>query len=644
MTHSFADVDAELAALKRLEDLWRREHAAAQAQVITERRETPLKLRVKAGTALRGLSVDDVGALPGRRCRVKVQADPAEQLAHFQGNAGAPVKLWWSDPEAENAINALVHRKRGDRLELALDERHLDALESGGFRLDLDAPSTTFNRGMEALRLWAKAAPDTNIGRLRHVIFGTGEGELLSAPVEGIDPTLNAPQQAAVRGALQRRPLHLIHGPPGTGKTRTLLAILAILARREKVLVCAPSNSAVDHLVEGLLAAGLDPIRLGHPSRVSPGAERCTLDSRVEEAEASALARQWQAEGARLQRQARAKWARGQRGESQALRAQARQLFRDARQYLQRTESAILSQARVVCTTLAGAGGRRLDACTFDTVIVDEATQAPDPLMLVALSRGATAILAGDPQQLPPTIIDVTAAREGLARTIFERLTAERPVLCQMLEVQYRMHAAIMQFPSDQMYDGRLEAHESVAAHTLDDLDVRPDMLRPGPLVFIDTAGKGFDEQQGVDDPTISNPGQGDRTAAEVRRLLGRGLPPEHVAVIAPYRGQVMWLRSALAEARAQGLEIDSVDGFQGREKEAVVVDLVRSNPDGAMGFLGDVRRMNVALTRARRCLYVIGDSATLGQHPFYEAFMAAVEDHGAWISAWSDDAPPFEG
>lgn len=193
-----------------------------------------------------------------------------------------------------------------------------------------------------------------------------------------------------------------------------------------------------------------------------------------------------------------------------------------------------------------------------------------------------------------------------------------------------------MQFSSDMFYQGRLVAAESVTNHTLEDLGVRGDPLRPAPLVFVDTAGKGFDEVQSEEDPSTSNPGQADRTAREVRRLLSRGISPEDVAVITPYDAQARLLRTLLD---VPGLEIGTIDGFQGREKEAVIIDLVRSNSTGELGFLNDARRMNVAMTRARRFLLVVGDSATLGSKDFYQRFFEHVEKLGVWVSAWTDDA-----
>jgi superfamily I DNA and/or RNA helicase len=230
------------------------------------------------------------------------------------------------------------------------------------------------------------------------------------------------------------------------------------------------------------------------------------------------------------------------------------------------------------------------------------------------------------------------------------------------------MHAEIMRFPSRTMYDERLRAAPAVAGHTLDDLAVTPDPLRPRPLWLIDTAGKDWVEERapagaaprasrdGPDfepgtslsipvirsDPSTFNAGNAERVAAEARRLLSRGLPPSEIAIIAAYSAQARRLRELLRAERAAGLEIGTVDGFQGREKEAVIVDLVRSNDHGEIGFLANTRRMNVALTRARRFLLVVADSATLGDHPYYAAFLSYVDEIDAHGSAWSDDAPPL--
>ncbi len=302
-------------------------------------------------------------------------------------------------------------------------------------------------------------------------------------------------------------------------------------------------------------------------------------------------------------------WARRDR----ALREEARALERDARRELAQTEQAILASARVVLATCAGAAHPALRDLAFDVVVLDEATQAVDPLALVALLRAPCAILAGDPAQLPPTVIDPAVARAGLGTTFFERLArahaadAATGVAPMLLVRQHRMHADLMRFPSQATYGGRLVAAPEVAAHRLEDLGVAPDPGRPGAVWFVDCAGKDWLDQRGgldpdddeVVDPSTWNPGFAARTAAEVRRLIARGLAPDRIAVIAAYDAQVRRLRRLLEHERDHGLEVATVDAFQGREQEAVIVDLVRSNERGELGFLVETRRMNVALTRA---------------------------------------------
>jgi predicted DNA helicase len=351
-------------------------------------------------------------------------------------------------------------------------------------------------------------------------------------------------------------------------------------------------------------------------------------------------------EAAEQRRRARARFGREQidRRRLRDAMSEASRLMRDARKQLDGVQERLLSRTMVICATAAGADTRSLGGLRFDRVVLDEATQAPDPMALVALSRAPKATLAGDPKQLPPTVIDPDAEREGLGTTFFERLAANASAgeLVTVLDVQHRMHEALMRFPSDTLYGGALVAHPSVASHMLEDLGVAADPLRPGPLVFIDSAGKGWVEEKREDDPSTENSGQAERVAKEARRLIGRGLSLAQLAIITPYHAQVLRLRDLLAPEVRAGLEVGSVDGFQGREKEAVIVDLVRSNDAAEIGFLADVRRMNVAITRARRLLIVIGDSATIGSHPFYRAFLDRAEALGGWISAWSDEAEPF--
>jgi ATP-dependent RNA/DNA helicase IGHMBP2 len=385
---------------------------------------------------------------------------------------------------------------------------------------------------------------------------------------------------------------------------------------------------------------------------VSPALMSLTIDAQIDADGAHDLAREWRDRARALR-----KSALGKRGpEARALWHEARALDRDAAQEVANAERAIVDRAQVVLATCVGGDHPLLGDASFDCVVADEATQASDPLLLIALARGKVGVLAGDPHQLGPVVIGGPSVEAELGSTIFERLVAAHGDATVMLEQQHRMHEQIMTFPSRSMYDGKLRAAPEVAHHVLEDLGVRPDPARPRPLWLLDTAGKDWlEERTDFDpggslnnlpafrfDPSTFNVGNAERVAAEARRLLSRGVAPRDLAVIAAYSAQARRLRDLLRDERAAGVEVGTVDGFQGREKEAVIVDLVRSNDHGELGFLVNTRRMNVALTRARRFLLIVADSATLGEHPYYAALLRFVDEIDAHGSAWSDDAEPL--
>lgn len=629
--------------LDHLSDLWRRERRTAVARMEAARRGTTLTERVARGDALKGVEVDDVGPAPGDRTRLMIPLSQADDLGHLRLRAGTPVRLWWTDPDDNLAVRAVVERRRRDRISVLVDGEVADRLIEGRFNIDRDDPQVTFTIGDRAIRAFQTARPNKGRAKLAAVLWGNLAPTYVEPPAwRPFDVALNRTQRGAVNVAIGAHPLALVHGPPGTGKTRTLVEVICqAVARGEKVLACAMSNTAVDHLAMGLVRVGLKIVRLGHPSRVAVGVADRSLDALIAANKASQLAESWQKEARRLRDKIRS----GRRlsgSEKHGMYVEARRLEQDARTHLARTQHMLLESASVICATAAGADARILGLRRFDLVVLDEATQCPDPLALAAFARAPKVVLAGDPEQLPPTVLDRDAARDGLSSTFFERAALKHPAVCRMLTMQYRMHASLMRFPSETRYHGRLVAAPSVAGHTLADLGVIDDPVRCAPLVLIDTAGKGWDESVEEGGSTF-NAEQAERTAAEVRRLLSRNLEPTEIAVITPYSAQSRRLRTLLIDLRDSGLEVGTVDGFQGREKEVIVVDLVRSNAYGQVGFVADRRRLNVAFTRARRCMIVIADSATLGRHSDFAAFLKVVEECGVWVSAWTDNAEPLD-
>jgi len=641
--------------LDALGGAWRSERLAARAKVAMERSGRMLAERVALGVALANLRIVDERSAPGERVRVRLAVPDAIDLDNLRIAPGDPVRLWAEQPEEPGAVRGVLERREGQSLWLVLD-RPVDEIDRE-YALDPEAPEVTFDRGDAAIARARDAVATSDLARIRDVAALAKPARPLAARSwDAFDDELDAKQREAVGAGLRSGDIALIHGPPGTGKTRTLVEVVRQrVARGERVLCVAPSNTAVDNLGLRLSAAGLRAVRLGHPARISPAILELTVDAQVDRDGATKLAREWRDRAASLRRS-----AAGRRGaEARALWQEARDLDRDAARELSLAARTIVERADVVLASCTGADHSFIRDTLFDCVVIDEATQAPDPLTLVALARAKVAVLAGDQHQLGPVITGGPHLEATLGSTIFERLAsigAGDPSVVVMLEQQHRMHAQIMTFPSRSMYGGRLVAAPQVAAHTLDDLGLTADPLRPLPVWIIDTAGKDWSEERtdfdaggtltGAPafqfDPSTFNTGNAERIAAEARRLLSRGLPPTEIAIIAAYSAQARRIRELLKAERAAGLEIGTVDGFQGREKEAVLVDLVRSNEYGGIGFLANTRRMNVALTRARRFLLVIADSATLGAHPYYAQFLAYLDEIDAHGSAWSDDAPPL--
>lgn len=292
----------------------------------------------------------------------------------------------------------------------------------------------------------------------------------------------------------------------------------------------------------------------------------------------------------------------------------------------------VIADASVICATTSF-DFTHLEDGHFDLLVIDEACQSVEPGCWVPLKFAERIVLAGDHCQLPPTILSQEAAAEGYAISLMQRLVEHYgDAATRLLTTQYRMHESIMRFSSDHFYKGQLQADESVAAHRLSDLPAIRDASLDEPVVFIDTAGAGWDEELEPQGLSKRNPEEGRLVLSQVTQLCDAGLSPRDIAVIAPYAAQVRWLRQ---HCEFDHLEIDTVDGFQGREKEAVVMCTVRSNSTGEVGFLSDARRMNVALTRARRKLIVIGDSGTLGADEFFQTLLAWFDAVGAYRSVW---------
>lgn len=635
----------ETSYFDELARLWAMERGADRARLAELRQGLTLGELEARGLVLLDVVAADSNVGLGGRALVTLEREDGRGLT-ARWSAGDLVEVRPRRAESPPAP-ATVSRASRRNLELAFERSPPPFVFEGRLRVDCVANEATYDRARDALGLF-KGHEKGAERRRRDVLLGQRPPTYDRPPAYEPGRPLNDEQKAAVDLALGAQDFFLVHGPPGTGKS-TVLAEIAVqsVARGERLLCTAASNAAVDHLLELCLERGLRAVRVGHPARVSPALQGHTLDLLVEDHPDRKLARELFDEGFELLGYARKQRAQGRSRQrfanARASSSEAYKLFDEARVLERKAVRSILDGAQVVCATCSMLTANLLGPESFDLALLDEATQATEPVSLMAFLKAPRVVLAGDHKQLPPTVLSMEASRAGLSRSLFERLLDEHgDATRRMLRVQYRMHADIMAFPSQEMYGGALEAFPAVAARTL------AEVLSPGaevdapPVLFLDTAGKGFDDSSAAavgagtaGSESQSNEGEAGLVVARVRELLAAGLAPRELAVIAPYRAQAELLRETLSRPEELEVEVDTIDAFQGREKDAILVSLTRSNPSGEIGFLADLRRMNVAMTRARRHLFVVGDSATLSQTPFYARFIEAVQARGGYRSAW---------
>ncbi|WP_175060096.1 IGHMBP2 family helicase [Thermococcus sp. 2319x1] len=530
-------------------------------------------------------------------------------------------------------------------------------------RIDLYANDVTFRRQIENL----KSLSENGVKALKLILKQEKPLKSIPQEFEPFDKNLNPTQREAISLALGSEDFFLIHGPFGTGKTRTLAElILQEVKRGNKVLATAESNVAVDNLVERLWGK-VKLVRLGHPSRVSKHLKESTLAFQVESHEGYRRVRELRNKAERLammrdqhkrpapglrrgltnkQILKLAEKGRGARGVPAkdvkemarwiVLNEEVQKLYKFAGKIEEEIIREIIDKADVILSTNSSAALEFVRDVEFDVAIIDEASQATIPSVLIPIAKAKRFVLAGDHKQLPPTILSEEA--KELSETLFERLIQLYPEKAKMLEIQYRMNEKLMEFPSREFYDGKIKADESVKNITLADLKVREPFFgepwdsileREEPLVFVDTAERRDKwERQRKGSTSRENPLEALLVKEIVERLLRMGVKEEWIGVITPYDDQVDLIRSLIGEE----IEVHSVDGYQGREKEVVVLSFVRSNKNAELGFLTDLRRLNVALTRAKRKLIAVGDSETLSAHPTYKRFLEFVKRHGRYI------------
>jgi superfamily I DNA and/or RNA helicase len=540
-------------------------------------------------------------------------------------------------PERDHT-NGVVNYVRENTMVITLNADDLpDWLEVGYLGVDVMFDEGTYREMEYALKM-VMQANDSRLAELRDILLGKLPARFAHRdPVTA--PSLNESQQKAMNHVLAARDVGIVHGPPGTGKTTTLVKAITVALKTERqVLVCAPSNAAIDLLAEKLGDEGLQVLRIGHPARVSEQSLSKTLDARIAAHPNYKELKQLRRRMEELRVAAfkyKRKYGYSEKSKRRMLLRESKALKADADMLEFYIINDLLQNSDVITCTLVGASHPLLRSRTFRTVFVDEAAQALEPACWIPIMRAGRVVFAGDHHQLPPTIKSREAAEAGLAVTLFERCIEHHPDTATMLEIQYRMHENIMAFSSSYFYKDQLIAHESVRHAT----------LGPGiPAVeFIDTAGCGFSEEQDPETLSRYNVEEAAFVVRYVDWLVQKAdivNNPRTMGIITPYRAQVERLTAGIEslewyEALKSNLAIDTVDAFQGQERDIIVLSFVRSNDKGEVGFLGDIRRTNVAMTRAKKKLVMIGDSATLGAHPFYMELVEFVQGKGFYRSAW---------
>ena len=541
------------------------------------------------------------------------------------------------------SFTGTVNYVDGDRMVITVPDSAplLDlqqATEEIGIQLSFD--ETSYKLMFEALDRTMKAK-NNRLAYLRDLFYSHQKAAKFTFEPMRF-PWLNPTQEKAVNEVLWAKDVAIVHGPPGTGKTTTLVeAINETLMRESQVLVCAQSNMAVDWISEKLVDRGVNVLRIGNPTRVNDKMLGFTYERRFEAH--PDYPQLWAIRKAiRELRKNRKKGSESYHQKLERLKSRATELEI-------RINSELLGEARVIACTLVGSAHRLLEGMKFGTLFIDEAAQALEAACWIPMRRASRVILAGDHCQLPPTVKSIAALRAGLGKTLMERIAENKPEVVTLLKIQYRMNEEIMRFSSDWFYHGEVESAPQIKYRSILEDD--------SPITWIDTSNEenqvtiegddvvsgekrddmNFHEQFVGESFGRINKAEADLTLltlAEYLTQVGKRRVQEEsidVGIISPYRAQVQYLKRLLKKYEffkpyRRLISVNTVDGFQGQERDVILISLVRSNDEGQIGFLKDLRRMNVAMTRARMKLIILGDKSTMTKHPFYQKLWEYVE------------------
>lgn len=489
-------------------------------------------------------------------------------------------------------------------------------------------------------------ARHNRVAELREMIEGNDIPSFNKIDDGVLIPQLNNSQNKAVKHILSANDIAVVHGPPGTGKTTTIVqAIRLVLQSEKQILVCAPTNTAVDLITEKLIEQGINVLRVGHPARVSEGLLKATIDGQIQShanyKDIKSL-RKTAEEYFKMAGKYKRTFGKEDAKQRALFYTEARNCIKESRLLEDYIVNSLFENAQVISCTPVASSNKALANKQFSTLFFDEASQALEAISWIPLLKCKRVIFSGDHFQLPPVVKSSKAKQEGLAETMLDRCI-KHPDISTLLTRQYRMHQHIMQFSNHYFYNNELEADATVKETVLS-LHEECDILN-SPVELIDTAGCSFDELQNPETLSLSNVGEANLVFKHLELLLqqyqfGREKQNISIGIISPYKEQIELLKEKLvdfdySEFPVSELAVKTIDGFQGEERDVIYISLVRSNEHSEIGFLSDIRRMNVALTRAKKKLVVIMDTSTIGNHPFYKSFIEYCEKNNFYKSAW---------
>lgn len=616
--------------LSKLKELLRMEKDEDYAQYQRKMLNTSVDERRQKGVTWYPVQLVNRFISTGERYTLELdRTSHLEQNHAFQ--VGAIASVFSGHGEDADAVSGVISYVRRDKMRVVLNSDNVpDWLRDGKLGVNLLFDEGGYREMQKALKE-VQSADTGRLADLREILYGAKQASFK----KGFDfqsVNLNEGQNRALSQIFNAKDVAIIHGPPGTGKTTTLVnAIKEVVKTEKQVLVCAQSNAAVDLMVEKLDGLGIEVLRIGHPARLTPEVIENSLDVKIskhpffkELREIRKRSDEYRKKGLKYKRN----FGHEERMQRKMVMHEAKMLKGDADRIESQITEDLVDRTQVIACTLVGSTHRLLQDRTFRSVFIDEASQALEPACWIAIKKAYRVIMAGDHLQLPPTIKSLKAAKDGLANTLFEKAIKHIDESV-MLETQYRMHPDIMKFSGDYFYGGQLKTAEDVLFR-----EKGSDIEH---FVFIDTAGCGFTEKVKKETLSTYNKEEADLL---VKHLSNNLSLDKSVGIIAPYKAQIELLRDLVMknpafDAVRENIVVNTVDAFQGQERDVIYIGLTRSNDQNEIGFLKEYRRMNVAMTRAKTQLVIIGDSATLGRDAFYNSVIDYAQQIGGYKSAF---------